>query len=112
VAEEVRTAIRAEARARQRLVTDILPAELVQSDPNGYHAWLSLPSVWNRSEFLSRLRAEGVGVVSSDAFALGTPPEAVRLGLGAATTRPELETSLKTIADLLWGTPELSSMVV
>jgi thiamine monophosphate kinase len=53
-----------------------------------------------------------VGVVASDAFALGGAPEAVRLGLGAPSTRGELEQSLRLIADMLEQPPAMSTIVV
>jgi hypothetical protein len=51
-------------------------------------------------------------VVASDAFALSSPPEAVRLGLGAASSREELARSLQIAADLLLQQPAMSLMVV
>ncbi len=67
---------------------------------------------WTRGEFVGRLRSAGIGIVASDAFALGAPPEAVRLGLGAPATRDELTQSLLIVADLLSQSPAISTMVV
>ncbi|MGP1255632.1 MAG: PLP-dependent aminotransferase family protein [Kiloniellales bacterium] len=108
----VLTAIRREARARQAIAAEVLPAEWLQADPQGFHAWLSLPAPWTRGEFAARLRSVGIGVVGSDAFALLEPPEAVRLALGAAPGRTELQRSLQVVADLLLQSPALSSLVV
>lgn len=105
-------AIRKETAARLQLADAILPQGLVQSHPDGFHLWMRLPAPWTRGELTSRLRAGGIGVVGSDAFAVTNPPEAVRLGLGAPESREELRQSLQIIADLLNAQPEMSGMVV
>ncbi len=112
-AQLVLDAIRKESRQRQAIVADILPAEFVRADPEGFHVWLILPGRWNRGDFATRLRSAGIGVVTSDAFSVSGPArEAVRLGLGAAPDKEALAASLRTVADLLAQPPSLSSMVV
>ncbi|MDQ0395472.1 aminotransferase-like domain-containing protein [Labrys monachus] len=111
-AQAVRDAIRGEASSRRAIAAAALPPEQARIPGEGFHAWLRLPPPWSRGEFTARLRAAGIGVVGSDAFALGTPPEAVRLGLGAAGSREELAQSLHIVADLLGEAPAMSSMVV
>ncbi|MEM5471818.1 PLP-dependent aminotransferase family protein [Hoeflea sp. AS60] len=111
-AEAVVAAIRQETAARQLIATGILPQEFIRADPEGFHIWLTMTPAWTRGEFASRLRSAGIGVVASDAFALASPPEAVRLGLGAPETRDELSQSLRIIADLLNQSPAFSSLVV
>ncbi|MCZ4290604.1 PLP-dependent aminotransferase family protein [Hoeflea alexandrii] len=112
IAEAVVAAIRRETAARQSIAIRILPARNVRSDPQGFHAWLTLTPPWTRAEFSSRLRSEGISVVASDAFALGPAPEAVRLGLGAPESREDLAKSLQVVADLLDQSPAAFSMVV
>lgn len=113
VAQEVLEAIRAEARARQAIVAQILPRELVQADPEGFHAWLRLPGHWSRGDFAARLRSAGISVVTSDAFAVGgATSDAVRLGLGAAPDQASLTSGLRTVAELLAQQSTMSSMVV
>ena len=109
---QVLAAIQAEATARRALARRVLPDALAPVGPHGFHVWLQLPQPWTRGEFTARLRAAGIGVVASDAFALAAPPEAVRLGLGAAPTREDLARGLKMVADLLAESPSTSSMVV
>src|SRR5260370_12397756 len=77
-------AIREETHARQAIAANLLPADAVKTDAEAFHLWLSLSEPWTRGEFVERLRSSSVGVVASDAFALGHAPQAVRLGLGAA----------------------------
>ncbi|HEV2677685.1 MAG TPA: PLP-dependent aminotransferase family protein [Aliidongia sp.] len=111
-ARAVIAAIRDETAARQEIARSILPAGGFHADPEGFHLWLPLEPPWTRAEFAARLRSAGIAVVVSDAFALTAAPEAVRLSLGAATTRVELRASLETVADLRVQRPAMSSMVV
>jgi DNA-binding transcriptional MocR family regulator len=111
-ASAVLKAIRAEAAARQKEAARILPAGSFAAQPEGFHLWLTLAAPWTRAQFSARLRPAGVGVVVSDAFALGAPPEAVRVGLGAAPTRSDVVRGLEAIAELLNQSPVVSSFVV
>ncbi len=111
VADAALLAIRNETSARQAIVAEKLPF-MADADKEAFHLWLKLPPAWTRGEFAARLRSAGISVVASDAFALSAPPEAVRLGLGAATTRQELAQSLGIVGDLLAQSPAMSSMVV
>ena len=101
-----------EAKARQAIAARILPFTGALANAEGFHIWLPLMPPWTRGEFVGRLRSAGIGIVASDAFALATPPEAVRLGLGAPATRDELTQSLLIVADLLSQSPAISTMVV
>ena len=114
IAQDVLTAIRTETKARQRLATQILPPELTHADSAGFHVWLDLPKSWTRSEFTHHLHSIGISVVGSEAFAVGptAPPEAVRIGLGAAPDTTVLKRSLIHVADLLSQTPADMTMVV
>jgi DNA-binding transcriptional MocR family regulator len=111
-ADAVLAAIREESRRRQAIAAAILPPGFGQADPQGFHAWLRLAGPWTRGEFTARLRSAGIGVVASDAFAIASPPEAVRLGFGAAANEDDLRDSLRIVADLLSQSPAMSSMVV
>ena len=51
-------------------------------------------------------------MVASDAFALGSAPEAVRLGLGASPSPEELHRGLSIVASLLEESPAMASMIV
>lgn len=112
IANDVVAAIRTETASRLAIANTILPMQRVKSDPDAFHIWLRLPDVWTRGEFVARMRSAGIGVVGSDAFALATPPEAVRFGLGAPSTLEDLTSSLHIAADLLDETPAHSSVVI
>lgn len=112
LADEALSAIRVETEARRTIATTLLGPYGLISAHHAFHAWLPLGPDWTRGELAARLRTAGIGVVTSDAFAVGHPPEAVRIGLGAAATRERLKNSLELIADLTGQPPALSSMVV
>lgn len=102
-AAAVVSAIRRESSARQKVAREILPAHSFQAHPEGLHLWLALPFHWNRREFVAHLkRKSGLAVVPSDAFAVETEsaPEAVRISLGAASSRGHLQSALRFVADI------------
>ena len=103
-------AIRRASSERRRLASHLLPT--AKMDKAGFHAWLPLGAGWQRGAFVSSLRNAGIGVVASDAFAVGPATEAVRLSLGSAATLAELDCSLRVIADLLDRPEALSEMIV
>lgn len=111
VADAVCRAIIQETAARVQTMKAMLPYE-VEVSPGGFHVWLAVPKPWSRAELVSALRSVGVGIVSSDAFALSRPPEAVRLGLGAPATMKELTHSLSLLVDLLAQEPALSTTII
>lgn len=112
LADEILAAVRVETEIRRAAAAELLGTHGLISARHGFHAWLPLPSEWTRGELTARLRTAGIGVVTSDAFAVGQPPEAVRIGLGAAPTKERLMFSLELIADLASQPPAMSSMVV
>jgi DNA-binding transcriptional MocR family regulator len=87
---------------RQELVAEILAGADYRSHPEAFHVWLRMPPAWSRVAFAARLRAQGINVVVSDAFAVnGKPPEAVRLCLGGPASRQDLSHALHVIGDAL-----------
>jgi DNA-binding transcriptional MocR family regulator len=95
-------AIRSEAAARQKLAADILAAHGYARHPNGHHLWMPAPRARSMMEFTAHLRAQGLGIVTADAFEVtGTPPSAIRVSLGSATSRAELATALGVLAAAL-----------
>lgn len=99
-------AVRAESRARQRLVSSLLPRAICQTKPEAFHLWLRLPPPWTRQQFAECLRQRGVGAVPADAFATTEAvPEAVRICLGGAVGRQHCAQSLERIAQTLSQPP-------
>lgn len=106
-------AIREESRARQDIARQLLRRADYVAKPEAFHLWLNIPQPWNRVEFVTHLRQQGVGVVVSDAFTVTAPaPEAVRVCLGGQATREECQLTLEVIEDALEQFPALNSRVM
>lgn len=102
IADQIVTAIRSEATGRQHLAARILEGLPFAGKPGGHHLWLSLPTEWTRSDFISRLLRDGLAVVGSEAFAVGEKaPHAVRVALGAARNRAELSQAMYVLVAAL-----------
>lgn len=105
--------LRQEAIARQRLATARLPRKNIRTAAEAYHIWLQLPEAWPRADFVRHLQRQGLAVVPSDAFAVSeTPPEAVRLCLGAAPDQARLDQALSVVAATLAEQRDTLSHVV
>ncbi len=102
--------IRTESAARQAIARQVLPPGSFRSDPSSFHIWLSLHDGWTRSTFTGHMRATGLGVVPSDAFATDdAPPEAVRVGLGGPLARAEIQSALEFAAHALRERPAIAT---
>lgn len=110
-ADTIIAAIRKEAGARQELAARILRGHAYSAHPTGHHVWMPMPQGWNRMEFVARLFRRGLSVVASDAFAVSAPPQAIRLGLGAARTREDLASALYLLAATLRQSGGISTVV-
>jgi DNA-binding transcriptional MocR family regulator len=106
-------AIRKESIARQKLAARILPAGSYISKPESFHLWISLPALWEQKAFAAHMQKSGVGVVPSDAFAVGAPaPAAVRVCIGGIATRDDIQHGLELIAQALRSGPAVLPAVV
>nr|WP_315248278.1 PLP-dependent aminotransferase family protein [uncultured Duganella sp.] len=99
-------AIRKESMARQRLAARILPPDSYASQPEAFHLWIRLPEQWDQTALTAHLRATGVGVVPSDAFAVGAqPPPAIRVCIGGVASHEDIRQALQKIAEALRHAP-------
>lgn len=105
---------RREAEARQEIARRILHGLRFRAHPISFHIWLELPEPWRSDEFIAQARRRGVLVTPPEAFvpAREEAPHAVRVCLGAARTRAQLETGLKTIRELCKGTPKPTLSII
>lgn len=95
-------AVRAEAAARQALAREALRHHAYAAHPLGHHIWLPLPAAWPAQRFAAHLHGRGLAVVTSEAFATdASPPNAIRLALGAARGRAQLAKALEILSDAL-----------
>lgn len=102
---------RTEARDRQQVARDALDGFRVEAGRASHHLWLRLPEGWRSEAFVSEARRRGVAVTSPRALVAGQvkAPRAVRLCLGAARSREELQKGLELIRELLEEGPASSS---
>jgi len=95
-------AIRDEAAARQKLATEVLARHAFSRHPNGHHIWVPLPQGWGRTEFASHVQRQGLAIVTAETFSVvETQPYAIRVSLGAASSRSELVGGLQILAAAL-----------
>ena len=95
-------AVRAEAAARQKLAASALARHPYYARPNGHHIWIPLLGDWTSTEFASHVQGQGLAVCTSEPFAVDrVPPHAVRISLGAATSRSDLIRALNLVAAAL-----------
>jgi DNA-binding transcriptional MocR family regulator len=105
-------AIRGEAIARQRLARDVLAKHVYSSHPNGHHIWMPLPHGWGRTEFASHAQRQGLAIVTAETFSVAEPPpQAIRVSLGAASSRSELVRGLQILSDALRSSAALARVV-
>jgi DNA-binding transcriptional MocR family regulator len=101
-ADAIIGAIRAEAAARQKLAAEVLGRHGFSRHPNGHHIWIPLPRNWSRSEFASHVQWQGLAIVTAETFSVEeSPPNAIRVSLGAAASRAELVRALEILSTAL-----------
>ena len=101
----------AELKARHALVATMLGGCDFRSDPRCMFIWLQLPAPWLAEDFTANLRAYGVAVLTSSAFACDRQPveHAVRINVGGAGSRDELATALRIVVTTLGDRPRALS---
>ncbi|MGX5666672.1 aminotransferase-like domain-containing protein [Rhizobium daejeonense] len=110
---EITAAIRRETLARQTLASALLSAFDRSANPFGHHLWLRLPSGQRADDLVDAAVRAGVLIVPGDAFAVGnSATEAVRISLGVASDRGELEDGLNQVASLVTQPAPLARMIV
>jgi len=100
-ADAIIKAVCTEASVRQKLAHAALAGHALAADPHGHHVWLPLPATWSDARFAAQLQNRGIGVVTSDAFAVGRASPGVRIALGAASNRANLSRALDIVRETL-----------
>lgn len=109
---QITRSIRHENAARQELASSILEGYAYAADPHGHHLWLRLPHYWRAADFAAYADRAGVSIVPASVFATDAHPiEAVRISLGVAPDRGDLEDGLNQLANLI-SQPSLSTRAV
>ncbi|MGN6692276.1 MAG: PLP-dependent aminotransferase family protein [Sphingopyxis sp.] len=95
---------RAEAKARLAIAAEILPEGSYAAHPCGYHLWTSLPAGVDEQQAAARLRGAGTMAIPARAFAADEGnADALRVSLGGAIDRPDLQRGLAVLKTVLAG---------
>jgi DNA-binding transcriptional MocR family regulator len=98
--------------ARQATARRVLQGLEFQAHPEGHHLWLTLPERWRRADLNVHARQSGLALVPSEAFAIGSAPDSIRVSLGAAQNRAALERGLSVLTTVLSHGPSALSSIV
>ncbi|WP_413184480.1 PLP-dependent aminotransferase family protein [Paraburkholderia sacchari] len=106
-AQVILEAQRVELQARQTLARELLPQELLNSDPACMFVWLRVPEPWRSDDFAANAQARGVSTMPASAFAVdrSTTEHGVRINLACASSREELARALQILARTLRDRP-------
>ncbi|MDI1475429.1 PLP-dependent aminotransferase family protein [Polyangium sp. y55x31] len=109
-AAAIRDARRSEAAARQAIAAEILKNHPYLAHPTAYFLWMRIPEHRRAMELLEQAAAQNVLIGPAHVFAAraGSAPNAIRVSLGAARSRNELERGLAVLAKLLDESPTSS----
>ncbi|MDI3288710.1 PLP-dependent aminotransferase family protein [Polyangium sp. 15x6] len=106
-AAAIRDARRIEAAARQRIAEAMLKGYPYLAHPTAYFLWMRIPDHRRAMEVVEQAAARNVLIGPAHLFAAraGSAPNAIRVSLGAARSRNELERGLAVLAKLLDESP-------
>ena len=89
---------RAEARTRQAIAAELLPAGSYAAHPCGYHLWMPLPAGVDVGLIAGKPRLAGLMAIPAFHFAVGEAPGmALRVSLGGAIDREALRRGLEIL---------------
>jgi len=109
----VTAAIRRETLTRQMLASSLLRTFDRSANMFGHHLWLRLPGGQRADDLVEAAVRAGVLIVPSSAFAVGeSMTEAVRISLGVASDRGELEDGLNQLAGLVTQPTPLARVII
>ncbi|MCG5073418.1 PLP-dependent aminotransferase family protein [Paraburkholderia tagetis] len=106
-AQIILEAQRVELEARQTLARELLPPDLLNSDPACMFVWLRVPEPWRSDDFAANAQARGVSTMPASAFAVdrSTIEHGVRINLACASSREQLARALQILARTLRDRP-------
>jgi DNA-binding transcriptional MocR family regulator len=106
-AHTILEAQRTELRGRQEIARELLPAELLHSDPACMFVWLRVPPPWRSDDYAANALARGVNTMPASAFAVdrSTVEHGVRINLACAASREQLTRALQILAHTLRDRP-------
>ncbi|MEG3618482.1 PLP-dependent aminotransferase family protein [Magnetovibrio sp. PR-2] len=97
-----------EMLARNAIAYEVFKGYDFAHQPTGLHMWLNLPEDHYADEVIRILGQRGIIMAGPESFITTqpTPPRALRLCLGSATSREKLTSALKQVRDVLSNTPQ------
>lgn len=96
---------RAEAKVRQAIAAEILPARAYAADACGYHLWVPLPASVDATQVGRMLRGARMTAIGSAAFAAGAGGgAALRVSLGGMIEREDAARRLRVLERALYRT--------
>lgn len=99
---------------RQKILSEVLAGYPVRSHPCGFNAWLPLPEPWRASEFVQHAEKQGVTLIASDPFCVGSQPapQAVRICITPPPTDDILQQGLERLRAMLDETPPMLAPLI
>jgi DNA-binding transcriptional MocR family regulator len=109
-AEAIRAARRGEAAARQKIAARVLRGHRYLAHATAYFLWMTIPDHRRALAIVEQALAQNVLIGPAHLFAArpGSAPNALRISLGAARSREEVERGLAVLVRLL-DEPNLDS---
>src|SRR5262249_53365526 len=105
---------RQEIAARQTIAKRVLGDLIEEFEQNACHIFLHLPEPWRSDDFVAQAKSKNVLVNGAEIFAVGRTvvPHAVRICLGSAQNRNQVQTGLEVIKGILSDSPRPSEMII
>lgn len=102
-ADEIIASKRQELRRRARRMETELSGYEYRYVPDSMFVWVTLPDYWRSVEFERTANLNGVNVISSDKFSVGSivPPNCVRISLSGPGSMEEFEEGLAILRKIL-----------
>lgn len=89
---------------RQKIAAILLHDQQFDANQHGPHLWLKLPAPWRAIDFTNRCERLGVIIVGSSSLSVNSPfVEAVRVSVGAASSKEALRGALTTLRSVIDG---------
>jgi DNA-binding transcriptional MocR family regulator len=101
--EEIIASKRQELRRRAQRMETELSGYKYRYVPDSMFVWVTLPDYWRSVEFERTANVNGVNVISSDKFSVGSivPPNCVRISLSGPGSMEEFEEGLAILRKIL-----------
>jgi DNA-binding transcriptional MocR family regulator len=105
-AEQLLAIQRAEIKARQAIVQEMLGPHLAGSHPAALSAWLKVPAQWTEAGLVAALADRNIPVTPSDPFVAGSGrATGIRICLGGRMSEATLRSTMQTMREIFEQLP-------